>query len=73
MYLLAGMRQLYVRLLESEQGSSLSAMVQGLTGGGAVQTMANVASEQLGTAGWTLLVLNVVHLRVRRDGGVPAA
>ena len=60
MYLLAGMRQLYVRLLESEQGSSLSAMVQGLTGGGAIQTMANVAGEQLGTAGWTLLVLNVV-------------
>ncbi len=60
MYLLAGMRQLYVRLLESEQGSSLSAMVQGLTGGGAAQTIAKVANEQLGTAGWTLLVLNVV-------------
>ena len=60
MYLLAGMRQLYVRLLESEQGSSLSAMVQGLTEGGAVRTITNVAGEQLGTAGWTLLVLNVV-------------
>ena len=60
MYLLAGMRQLYVRLLESEQGSSLSALVQGLTGGGTAQTIATVANEQLGTAGWTLLVLNVV-------------
>lgn len=60
MYLLAGMRQLYVRLLESEQGNSLSSMVQGLTGGGAAQTIAKVAGEQLGTAGWTLLVLNVV-------------
>ncbi len=60
MYLLAGMRQLYVRLLENEQGSSLSAMVQGLTEGGAVRTITNVAGEQLGTAGWTLLVLNVV-------------
>lgn len=59
MYLLAGMRQLYVRLLENEQGS-LSSMVQGLTGGGAAQTIAKVANEQLGTAGWTLLVLNVV-------------
>jgi hypothetical protein len=54
------MRQLYVRLLENEQGSSLSALVQGLTTGGAVQTITNVAGEQLGTAGWTLLVLNVV-------------
>lgn len=60
MYLLAGMRQLYVRLLESEQGGSLSAMVQDLTGGGAARAIVNVASEQLGTAGWTLLVLNVV-------------
>ncbi|MDT7951925.1 MAG: hypothetical protein RQ966_10525 [Acetobacteraceae bacterium] len=60
MYLLAGMRQLYVRLLESEQGSSISAMVEGLTGAGAARTIANVASEQLGTAGWTLLVLNIV-------------
>lgn len=60
MYLLAGMRQLYVRLLESEQGGSLSAMVQGRTGGGAARTIATAAGEQLGTAGWTLLVLNVV-------------
>ena len=60
MYLLAGMRQLYVRLLESEQSGSLSAIVQGLTGAGAAHTIATAATEQLGTAGWTLLVLNVV-------------
>ena len=64
MYLLAGMRQLYVRLLESEAGGSLAATVQSLTAGGAAQnvtrTLSQVAGEQLGTAGWTLLVLNVV-------------
>ena len=60
MYLLAGMRQLYVRLLESEQGSNLSAIIDQLTRGGTASTLANVANEQLGTAGWTLLILNLV-------------
>ena len=60
MYLLAGMRQLYVRLLESEQTSNLSAIIEGITNGGAARTIANVANEQLGTAGWTLLILNLV-------------
>jgi len=61
MYLLAGMRQLYVRLLESEQGSaSLGAMVEALTRGGTASTIANVANQQLGPAGWTLLILNLV-------------
>jgi len=60
MYLLAGMRQLYVRLLESEQGSNLSALVQGLTSGGTASAIANVATERLGIAGWTLLILNLV-------------
>ncbi|MBV8914702.1 MAG: hypothetical protein JOZ05_16880 [Acetobacteraceae bacterium] len=60
MYLLAGMRQLYVRLLESEQSSNLSAIIQGLTSGGTASAIRNVASEQLGTAGWTLLILNLV-------------
>lgn len=60
MYLLAGMRQLYVRLLESEQGTSLGAMVDALTRGGTASTIANVANQQLGPAGWTLLILNIV-------------
>jgi len=60
MYLLAGMRQLYVRLLESEQGNNLSAIIEGLTSGGTASAIRNVATEQLGTAGWTLLILNLV-------------
>ena len=60
MYLLAGMRQLFVRLLESEQGLNLSQMIQGITSGGAATTLTNVANQQLGTAGWTLLILNIV-------------
>jgi hypothetical protein len=60
MYLLAGMRQLYVRLLESEQGNNLSAIIEGITRGGTASAIANVANEQLGTAGWTLLILNLV-------------
>ncbi len=60
MYLLAGMRQLFVRLLESEQGLNLSQMIQGITSGGAASALNNVASQQLGTAGWTLLILNIV-------------
>src|SRR5947209_5148646 len=60
MYLLAGMRQLFVRLLEQEQGNNLSAIIEGLTSGGTANAIRNVASEQLGTAGWTLLILNLV-------------
>lgn len=60
MYLLAGMRQLFVRLLQSEQASNLSAIIAGITGGGTARTIAHVANEQLGTAGWTLLILNLV-------------
>ena len=60
MFLLAKMRQLFVNLLESEQSSNLSALVQRLTEGGAAKTIANVANQDLGTAGWTLLALNVV-------------
>jgi hypothetical protein len=60
MYLLAGMRQLYVRLLESEQASNLSTIIEGITNGGTAHAIANVANEQLGTAGWTLLILNLV-------------
>lgn len=59
MFLLAKMRQLFVNLLDSEQSSNLSAMVQQLTQGGAASTMANVAHQEMGTAGWTLLVFNV--------------
>ncbi len=68
MYLLAGMRQLFVRLLESEQGGSLSSIIEGITQGGTAHSLgsvaanvaANVAGEQLGTAGWTLLILNLI-------------
>jgi hypothetical protein len=60
MYLLAGMRQLYVRLLEQEQGSNLSSLIEGITRGGTASTIASVASERLGLAGWTLLILNPV-------------
>ena len=60
MYLLAGMRQLYVRLLEQEQGSNLSSLIEGITRGGTASTIASVASERLGLAGWTLLILNLV-------------
>ena len=39
MYLLAGMRQLFVRLLESEQGNNLSAMIEGITRGGTARSI----------------------------------
>ena len=59
-YVLAGMRQLYVQLLESEQGGGLQAQVEALTNGGAAQAISSAASTNLGTAGVTLLVINVV-------------
>ncbi len=58
MYVLASMRQLYVHLLEAEQGS-LQQQVEQLTQGGAASTIARAASTDLGTAGVTLLVVNV--------------
>src|SRR3954452_10363049 len=35
-------------------------MIAGLTSGGTASAIRNVATEQLGTAGWTLLILNLV-------------
>ncbi len=58
MYVLASMRQLYVHLLEAEQGS-LQQQVEQLTQGGAASAIARAASTDLGTAGVTLLVVNV--------------
>ena len=58
MYVLAGMRQLYVQLLQSE-GASLQDQIQQLTDGGAASALKSVAGTGLGTAGWTLLLLNV--------------
>ena len=58
-YILASMRQLYVRLLETEGGGSLADQIQQLTQSGPARAIASVASENLGTAGWTLLLLNV--------------
>ncbi|HEX3350826.1 MAG TPA: hypothetical protein VHS58_22265 [Acetobacteraceae bacterium] len=62
-YVLASMRQLYVHLLESEQGS-LQQQVEALTNRGAASAISNVASTNLGTAGVTLLVINVVLFAV---------
>lgn len=58
MYGLASMRQLYVQLLQNE-GASLQQQVEGLLQGNAVNTVTQVASTQLGLAGYTLLTLNV--------------
>lgn len=58
MYVLAGMRQLYVQLLQSEAGS-LQDQIQQLTQGGAASALASVANTDLGRAGWTLLLLNI--------------
>ena len=44
----------------SEQASNLSAIIEGITNGGTAPLIAHVANEQLGTAGWTLLILNLV-------------
>jgi hypothetical protein len=58
MYVLASMRQLFVQLLNAEQGS-LAQQVEQLTRGGAAGTVARVTQTELGTAGWTLLMINV--------------
>ncbi len=58
MYVLASMRQLYVHLLEAEQGS-LQQQVEQLTESGAATAIARAASTDLGTAGITLLVINL--------------
>lgn len=60
MTVLARMRQLYVQLLEAEGGSSLQQMVEQFTRGGTASAIAHVNETQLGTAGWTLLLLNVM-------------
>ncbi len=57
-YFLAKMRQSFVRLLESEQGS-LQDQIRQLTEGGVASTLTSVASVDLGTAGWALLLINL--------------
>ncbi len=57
-YALATMRQLYIQLLQNE-GGSLQQQVEAILGGNAASAVKEVASTQLGVAGYTLMALNV--------------
>ena len=57
-YALATMRQLYIQLLQNE-GGSLQQQVEAILRGNAAAAVKEVASTQLGIAGYTLMALNV--------------
>ena len=57
-YALATMRQRYIQLLQNE-GGSLQQQVESILHGNAASAVKEVASTQLGTAGYTLMALNV--------------
>ena len=57
-YALATMRQLYIQLLQNESGS-LQQQVEAILRGNAASAVKEVASTQLGVAGYTLMALNV--------------
>ena len=57
-YALATMRQLYIQLLQNE-GGSLQQQVEAILRGNAASAVKEVASTQLGVAGYTLMALNV--------------
>ena len=57
-YALATMRQLYIQLLQNE-GGSLQQQVEAILRGNAAAAVKQVASTQLGAAGYTLIALNV--------------
>ena len=57
-YALATMRQLYIQLLQNE-GGSLQQQVEAILQGNAASAVKEVASTQLGVAGYTLMALNV--------------
>ena len=57
-YALATMRQLYIQLLQNE-GGSLQQQVESILHGNAASAVKEVAATQLGTAGYTLMALNV--------------
>lgn len=57
MYILAAMRQHFISVLESDNNTSFADLLQS-EGLGA--TAANVISTEFGTAGWTLLTINLI-------------
>ena len=57
-YALATMRQLYLQLLQNE-GGSLQQQVETILRGNTASAVKEVASTQLGVAGYTLIALNV--------------
>ena len=62
-YFIAAMRQHYLALLEAEANSDFGTLLrQGLEGG--LSTARDVLSVQLGSPGWTLLILNMALLLV---------
>ena len=57
-YALATMRQLYIQFVQNE-GGSLQQQVEAILRGNAASAVKEVASTQLGVAGYTLMALNV--------------
>ncbi|MBP7339805.1 hypothetical protein [Niveispirillum sp.] len=60
-YFIAAMRQHFLALLEADAGTSFADL---LRQGDLTATAAQVTSTELGSAGWTLLVINLVILTV---------